>query len=393
MTTRRPIRHAGALLVLLAGLVAGALGAPGTAAAAAAACRPQLAPGSEGPIDRGVHLPARGAIRAVMLFVDFPDAAGTETPLALYDALVPQAVDYYRAVSYGRVALSVTPVDRWYRMPYAAATHDPTTYEGQRAAIAAATSAADADVDFSAYDIVYIVNASTPALPISPTFTVGPGAGVGADGVEIRQAVTFGQDVRTASPGYGAHVLAHETGHIFGLPDLYDFTGVSDYYDGVRFAGGWDVMSWVTPGGELLAWHRHLLGFLPAGSLACARRGTSTTATLAPLERPGGVKAIVAKLGPRIAVVVEHRAALGFDAGLCDHGVLVTVVRSRAPRPVAVDAVRPGSVRSEVERCGPLYDAPLDVGETLRTTGVVVRVLARTANGGLRVRVTSPALR
>jgi M6 family metalloprotease-like protein len=370
-------------LILAAAVLCGVL----PVSAAATVCRPQLATGSEGPIDFGWHLRPQGDVAAVMLFVDYPNAAATESASTLAGSMVPGATAYWRTVSYGRLRLSVTPVPTWYRIPAPSTTYDTSTYGGQRALIAAAVAAADADVDFSQYAIVYIVSAVTPNLAISPTFTVAAGSGVAADGAEIRQAVTFGNDVRNVQPGYGAHVMAHETGHIFGLPDLYDFSRGGPFFDGLRFAGGWDIMSWVAPGAELLAWHRYLLGFLPTRSLVCVRKGKTVTATLAPLEGARGVRAMVAKTATGTAVVVEYRAARGLDAALCDHGVLVSTVRSRRLRPVIVAAVHPGRVDSQVVRCGPLYDAPRHVGQSLRTGRITVRVLRR-VTGGLRVRVT-----
>jgi M6 family metalloprotease-like protein len=327
-----------------------------------------------------------------MIFVDFPDAAAAESTTSLYNLLVPAATQWYANSSYGRVSLDVSAVHSWFRMPKSATSYDfarGLTYEKHRAYIADAVHAADASVDFSKYDLVYIVAADSPAISFSPTFNVFAGGGVAADGTEIRNAVTFGQDIRF--PRWGAHVFEHETGHIFGLPDLYDFSRSTNF---LEFVGGWDTLSWVEPGAEFVAWEKWKLGWLDPAQLRCLSTSGQMEETMSPLESAGGIKALVVPTSTSAAYVVEVRQATGGDAGLCDHGVLLYTVDAKTATgagPIRVIGANSGSDPTQLEKCGPLYDAPFDVGPGERTTfenaTLKLEVLA-TDGASYRVRLT-----
>ena len=128
-----------------------------------------------------------GTVKAVMLFVDFPDrpaSAVTQTspidyrqPQAYYEFL-KQSVEWFRTASYGRFNLEITPIFKWYRMPrnstewamdYRVTGPRRLSAEGQGEFTAAAVAAADPEVDFSAYDLIYTVPArNQTAIASSP---------------------------------------------------------------------------------------------------------------------------------------------------------------------------------------------------------------------------------
>jgi hypothetical protein len=159
------------------------------------------------------------------------------------------------------------------------------------------------------------------------------------------------------------------------------------------------VMTAAPKGGGMFAWHRWKLGWLDANQIVCLSRRGTTTATLAPLERPGATKAIVSRVG-RTAVVVEVRAPLAEDATLCRPGVLVYRVDFSAGSPenagsrllpIRLQPARPDDSR-RWEQCGPDWRAPfaLGRGERSQTTAWKHRVtlVTRLADGSYRVRVT-----
>ena len=328
-----------------------------------------------------------------MIFVDFSDAPASETTTSLYDLLVPGAQHWFSESSYGRMSLDVTAVHTWFRMPHTAASYDYArglTFAQHRAYIADAINAADAQVDFSGYSIFYVVAANTPLIPFSPAFNAYPGTGVTADGKELRNGSTFGADIHVQN--WGWRVLVHETGHLLGLPDLYDFA-TSTFPALHRFVGNWDVMGRF-PGGEYLAWHKWKLGWLDPENLRCLYAPGQLEETIAPLETTGGVKAVVVPVSASKAYVVEVRRQTGVDAELCDHGVLVYTVDATVLSgygPVLVQAASSAADPALPDNCGPLYHAPFDLGAaeapTFDDANVRVDVLA-TDGSAYRVRVT-----
>jgi hypothetical protein len=112
---------------------------------------------------------------------------------------------------------------------------------------------------------------------------------------------------------------------------------------------------------------------------------------VSPLERAGGTKAVFLRRGRQI-LAVEVREKSGYDASLCETGVLIYAVDQTPFKrsPVRVYAAQRDS-RPPARACAALWNAPFDVarGEVrkLRLPGVRVDVLARLADGSYRVRV------
>src|SRR5438552_4017643 len=85
---------------------------------------------SLGPTDYTLSLHATAPLRVVVLFADFPNAPATETATALMNAIVTPGLQLLRDLSYGRLSITATPVDKWYRMSQAIATYDWRTFAG-----------------------------------------------------------------------------------------------------------------------------------------------------------------------------------------------------------------------------------------------------------------------
>jgi M6 family metalloprotease-like protein len=357
---------------------------------------------NEGTTNAALPLhPAGGAVHAVMLFVDFPDVETSESTSIQYDRLVPRAQRWYNEVSYGRLKLDVTPLSHWVRMPRSAGSYslaDGITWEEHHDYIADAIHAADAEVDFSRYQVVYVVAPNKFGVDRSPAFQAYPGSGIDVDGTEIRYGATFFDDTRD-SARYGANVLIHETGHILGLPDLYDVPNPK-YWSLFRYTGGWDMMSWNDPGAHFVAWEKWKLGWLAPSQLTCLDAPGELTTTVTPLERAGGLKAVVVPVSATSAYVVEARRQIGEDASLCEEGVIVYKVDASIRTgygPVQIKPAQPDRSTDFRDRCGPLYNAPYDKaqGEVARfsdrSAGVSMDVLSSSADG-YRIRVSRSTL-
>lgn len=369
--------------LLVGVVVAGALTLAATSPARAASpcAPPQLGFGIGEGANTAAMPPSLGELRIAMLFVDFADAPATALPAALVDAYVPPVVDWYREASYGKLRVVVEPLRRWLRMPRLLREYEDAHFTG---AIEDVLTAADSHYDFGGVDALYLMTSMEAGTLASAVIDHEPRR---IDGAEILAWAWFAPGRPEAAR---PEVLIHETGHLLGLPDLYDVRrpGLGHHH--------WDIMTG-TGGAGLLAWHRWKLGWLSANDILCVGRRRSLTASLAPLARPGGRKAIIYRTR-RAAVVVEVRARTAIDASLCKAGVLVYRVDftrgapesfGRLGVPIKLWPAR----RGNSERCGNDWRAPLVLGrgEIARTTafGVQIRLLARLPDGTYRVRVTS----
>jgi M6 family metalloprotease-like protein len=349
--------------------------------AASACAPPSLGFGvGEGANDSAMP-PSTGELRIAMLFVDFADLPARASADALIDAYVPAVADWYRGASYGRLRLVVDPLRRWLRMPRSLAEYDRAHFVG---AIEDVLSAADPHYDFSGVDALYLMTSEEAGTRASTVVDHEPRQ---VEGSDIRAWVWFASG-RPETPRPA--VLVHETGHVLGLPDLYD----------IRRPGNrrhhWDIMSG-SNGAGMLGWHRWKLGWLQASEVVCLPRRRPLITTLSPLGRRGGRKAIVHRTA-NAAVVVEVRARVGVDASLCRGGVLVYRVDFRRGAPASLGLlgvpidIWPAK-RGDSSRCGADWRAPLAVGrgEIARATafGLRIRILARLRDGSYRIRVTT----
>ncbi|WP_435809964.1 M6 family metalloprotease domain-containing protein [Streptomyces mirabilis] len=219
---------------------------------------------------------------AVLVYLSFPDSRPRTTPAELAADYFPATSQFFERASYGRFTLRPHPQRDWIRMP-----HTSTSYAIKRdwnaarrgAYLRDAVAAADRQVDFSRYDIVYFVaDPDAPGVDSDATKVVNLDTPIEADGKEIRRVVTV----------FEKHppdrlVLAHETGHVFDLPDLYhrptDGKGEWDTY-----VGDWDLMgSQFGLAPDLFGWHKWKLGWLETRQVACLREHGTTRLTLEPL--------------------------------------------------------------------------------------------------------------
>lgn len=355
---------------------------------------------NEGPTDYSFLIRPAGAVRAVMLLVDFPDAPQTETPSSIFDLLVPPARDWLKEVSYGRMSLEVTPVAKWFRMSRPSADYGfskqipSLTFEQHRDYIAEAVRLAGADVDFRKFQIVLVVASKGSQIPVSPTFHARVGEGIAVNGSEVRHAITFGADIRAALPDHARNVFVHEMGHLMGLPDLYDYEGSRKLQ--WKYVGAWDDMSSILLGAHYLAYHKLKLGWLSRRQVRCMTMPGVMEATLTPLETPGGRKAMMVRTSPSHAYVIEIRKPFGADRPLCDTGMLLYSVDAAVSAGRGVVKVLPaedGNDPATIERCALLYNATYDLrpgkphSYSSPANGISIQLKSRHGDA-YRVRVT-----
>jgi M6 family metalloprotease-like protein len=345
--------------------------------------------------------PAR-TLDAVMIFLSFPDSVPAYAPDELAADHFPATSRYFERASYGKFALRPHPQRQWVRMKKASTAYGiKRDWDARRrsAYLRDAITAADPTVDFSRYDIVYLVaDPDAPGVDSDATKVVNLAQPMSADGADVSRVVTV---FERRPPD--RNVLAHETGHVFDLPDLYHrpMDGKGDWD---TYVGDWDVMgSQFGLAPDLFAWNKWKLGWLDPRAVRCVQKEAEVIA-LEPLAaapvRGGslGTRLAVVRTGQDTALAIEARGATGNDVATCTEGVLLYRVRSEAASgggPVEVVDTHPGTGACWDESVyPPLADAPLGVGETFTMRGETgertrVEVADRSSTGAWTVKITT----
>ncbi|MFJ4814449.1 M6 family metalloprotease domain-containing protein [Streptomyces sp. NPDC088801] len=352
--------------------------------------------------------PAR-SLDAVMVFLSFPDSHPLTTPQELTADHFPATTRFFERASYGRFTLRPHSLRHWIQMPQPSTAYDIQRdwSPGRRAAyLRDALSVADPQVDFSRYDVVYFVaDPDAPGVDSDATKVVNLTSPLRADGTDLRRIVTvFEQHPPDRL------VLAHETGHVFDLPDLYH-QPVDGKGDWDTHVGDWDLMgSQFGLAPDLFAWHKWKLGWLDPQQVRCVRDAGPTRLTLEPLAAgPGvpttgtagapafglgrGAKLAVVRTGPDSALAFEARGPVGNDVAACRQGVLVYRVRGGEQSgngPIEVIDAHPRTDACwEDSVYPPLADAPIGIGESFTVPGedVRVKVEGRTVSGAWTVKI------
>ncbi|MFD8229577.1 M6 family metalloprotease domain-containing protein [Streptomyces massasporeus] len=411
---RARLRSTAAVFTTMSALAATSLGASPSAAgldsAAPCALTRTDAHHSEGldTWNAAYPRPAR-SLNAVMVFLSFPDAHPLTTPQELTADHFPATTRFFERASYGRFTLRPHALRQWIRMPKpstAYAIRRDWKPEHRAAYLRDALSVTDPQVDFSRYDVVYFVaDPDAPGVDSDATKVVNLTSPLRADGTDLRRIVTvFEQHPPDRL------VLAHETGHVFDLPDLYHrpADGKGDWDTHV---GDWDLMgSQFGLAPDLFAWHKWKLGWLNPRQVRCVQDAGPARLTLEPLAAgPGvpttgaagaqpfglgrGTKLAVVRTGPDSVLALEVRGPVGNDVAACRQGVLVYRVRGGAQSgggPIEVIDAHPRTDACwEDSVYPPLADAPIGIGEsfTVPGEGVRIEVEGRTASGAWTVKI------
>ena len=312
--------------------------------------------------DRGVLAASpTGTLTAQVVFVEFPDLALGAPGNATLDDVRQGIADTearLEGLSEGRLDVVVLehpdPIMLTKPTTEYPATQkqdfDPRTWASF---VADAITAAAGSIDFAASDVVWLFFPSAPQLPTraqADNLVLLPGGNSPVD-----RAVTLPmvqQDLRAT--------LVHETGHTFGLPDLYATSG--DLPSGL-YVSGWDLMG-LAAGGEFFSWHRWRLGWMDDSHVRCiAPGGGGPDLKIDALTRDGPVLAAVIPTSDRRVLVVESRRADRYNGPFFSGGVFVYIVSSDVKSGEGPVRIAPKD-GTEPPQFGPDFDeAPLAVGE------------------------------
>ena len=324
---------------------------------------------SEARTDVNLYARPEGVVRAVMIFVEFPDARANSTSPAdvarhLLGNGAAQQLLYEQ--SYRRLALDVTVAAGlgWRRMTRN--SFDYTThgdFDKHKAYIAEAIGLFAADISFSDFSLVLIATPAGAQLNGASSFTADEGRGITVPDGEVRLVSTFDQSSLTEP----YTTLVHEVGHLFGLPDLYPRGGGGNNTS----VGCWDLMSDTSHATSFLGWHRHKNGWLAAERKTYVNRSKAGwTVTLHPLSRERGLSMIVLPVDdaarPSKVFVVELAPQVrGDDGELGGEGVLLYTVDATIATGDEPVAMVPKSTASS-QIFGTLFEAPYLVKDILQ---------------------------
>ncbi len=314
----------------------------------------QGAPGRSSP-PAGVS----GPQSTIVILVRFSDAPNS-TSNSEISATLARMNDYYAENSYGMISFQVdaspTPASSWYLMPNTMAYYGIDSSSRNTELVHDALQVAyDSGVNLANYRFAVVVHAgSDEAITHSandihsytiPGYIFNP---------QILTRIPISTSVVSETDPMG--VYAHESGHLLGLPDLYDTTAQIDPTN--NFVGYWELMAlgeWnpnngnplVRPGtypSHMSAWSKINLGFISAAQVVTFQSGETGNTTIENIESTT-TGMLAAKIpiaynpdGSLTYYLVEMRARQGvydqylpFTSSYPDAGLLIYKVDESIP--------------------------------------------------------------
>lgn len=283
-----------------------------------------------------------GSKRALVILVDFSDNTSGTPEIHYQEMLFSSGVynggslrDYYAEVSYSQLDLTGDATG-WHRLSqnYSYYTNNENGFgdypRNAQKLVEDAVLQADQHVDFSRYDndgdgyvdMVFVVHAGGGAEADGGntgkiwSHMWAAKAPISVDGVKV---YFYSMEPEDGTIG----VFCHELGHVFGLPDLYDYG-----YDS-RGVGEWSIMaagSWLGPGHDgskpahFDAWSKTFLGWVKPD----VKKANETAVAVPQVETNKSILKLWTKGEPAGEYfLVENRQKIGFDAYLPGSGLLI----------------------------------------------------------------------
>lgn len=228
------------------------------------------------------YLAAHTDINAIMLFVEFPKIRITESIQLEARSYFKEFQQFMTVQSLGKQTWNFTVPDRVFKI-----SRNPEDYGADftesgfgspnfNLYLQDAVSAADNLVDFSKFDVVYVIPPKKIGNIISfgPSFPRLPKGTVVSDEGSILAAATAGNDSRLGKNSEPWVWLAHETGHLYGLTHPLNEKGRYDKFGRELTASNrselWDLMSWMrSPSPDFWGWSRFWIGWLGETETFC----------------------------------------------------------------------------------------------------------------------------
>jgi M6 family metalloprotease-like protein len=343
-------------------------------------------------IDKG--FPNTGTIRVALIPIDFQDLAGDSNVLSRVTDQMKLMSDYYDMVSEGRVAFDWKVQQTWTRVPGLSNDYALDRSRSDNNVLANfAFAAADPGFDFSDVKAVFFV------LPKGQTFMAesvqgfihsqfGSSGGYSTSEGRIFNYAIAGAYFDRESKNIWSY-WAHEVGHMYPLPDLYDnnsqwWIGKSLPIPGGPFSGFDMMASQDGPTRTLSSWLRFVMGWMNEQQIYCKPYSNleQVQVMLNPINnRTAGLKAIMIPISDSKLIVVESRRHdEKFDCsntgrnGVIVYSVDLTLGHGEGLQALIAPAGR-GLVRVENCSAPPQFDAILKPGDQVVTNGISIKLV------------------
>jgi M6 family metalloprotease-like protein len=292
--------------------------------------------------DGRVVVPVHKSKTMLVLFVEFPDrlAANAEPPytdLSPYLEFVQGSGEWFSRASYGQFRFSLASPQAAKKLGWIMMSKNATEYRSggttipMHAYIGEACQRAYDNWGIKAddYDLLLIMPAKgASGLRNGPAYSHRKPTGPDEPNLNrvafidrdkkphyIDTAITAGNDLWR----WGYRWVIHESGHTFGLPDLYSYAPVINEVKigSFFFCGGWDMMGNIAGHStDFLAWPKWKLRWIRDDQVdVVSQAGPDPTSHfITPVETPGGTKMVVVRTGLTTAYIAEFRTKLGLNA-------------------------------------------------------------------------------
>jgi M6 family metalloprotease-like protein len=330
-----------------------------------------------------------GNIKALVIFVDFPDVvASSDLKTPWLTSSIPNAEKLFAYSSYGKFKVKVDTTNKIYRM-----SKKSTYYELLASpsggplpgspppkideVILDAMELADPDVDFTQYAFAVVSTPESPNLAISGASGLGPNPKK-FDGVTYNYGDFMPLDSLTPlEKPYRTLNFTHDIGHMLGL--------MHPYQTGGPITGQWDIMWSFSFQNDFLGWNKWKLDWITDDQVSCLNGNLKESVTQ--LLSPIGVaakskKMVVIKLTSTTSLAIEVRRKSPFeDLKQSDEGVIVYTVdttKSQGQGPYKIIS-NPQKMMTYQNFPGIL--GTMKPGESVTEQGYVISVLASSSDG------------
>jgi M6 family metalloprotease-like protein len=317
-------------------------------------------------------------IRGLIFPVDFPDHVSQDQNSPTFKELISSFEEFYTSQSNGKIKFNWTVPPRFSRISKTIESYGI----GSRGAGSNGWWELNNDIQDLAFQ-TYKREDFDMVIGSAPTSTtreqIASSPAFGTSDLRYKPATYLGGDYW--SNGSSWTIPTHEFGHFaLGIADLYDFKssmlGQAGFQAQFQYMGVYDLMNWAGGAGvELTSWSRWIAKLISDSQMLCLP-STETITLLNPIEELSDeVKGLVVPISNSVAIVIENRAALGYDKGLTPgaQGVIAYVVDTS----ISSGAGPMRLIRKAGSTDNLFRDNALKVGESITHLGYSIKVIGQ----------------